>query len=131
MGWKYEPEHETKTSKRSDLVHLFPLEAVVVPEPQAIIDPPLTHQLVHQEHLGHRVRQVEELHHQELVGVPLALGLELAIAFQQLVHPFPPLLVFQLRRSHFLSTELESSAFKALPEDPRGIEHQCLQEIAW
>ena len=63
----------------------------MVPQAQAIVDPPPPHQLVQEDHLRCRVEQVEKLQPQELVGVGVALGLELPVALEQLVHPLLPL----------------------------------------
>ena len=112
------------------LINLLLFEVVVVPETKAIVNPPLLHHLVHQDHLQHDVDQVEHLHRHELVGKADVCGLEPAIASGQPLHPDHPPIIVQLWQTHSASTELQSSALTALPDDPRGVERQCLTEIA-
>ena len=50
----------------------------MVPQVQAIVNPPSPHQLVQEDHLRRYVEKIEQLQTQELVGVAAALGLELA-----------------------------------------------------
>ena len=109
-------------------IQLFTLIAVVVPQAKAIVHPPPPHQLVQENHLGRHVEEVEELQAEELVGVPVALRLELAVALQQLLHPRLPRLPLQLRLTHSEGAEHESPALKTLPDLPRSVEHQRLGE---
>ena len=103
----------------------------MVPQVQAIVDPPPSHQLVQEDHLGCCIEQVEQLQPQELIGVAAALGFELAVALEQLVHPRLPLLPIQLRFTHSKGAELESSPLKPLPDLPRSVEHERLGKIEW
>ena len=118
------------TENLSHLVELVPLKVVMLPQSQAIVDPPPAHQLVHQNHLRRCVEQVEQLQPQELVGVGVALGLELAIAAEQPVHPLLPLLLLQLRRPHIQGAKAEPASLKFLPDLSRGVEHERLEEMS-